>query len=237
MYIVRPSFPLQKTFETVKTWGPCSRLELPNILARKNGAFHEIQCPLGGCRDGHITTITRSCLNNGSDVSCPQRLSHCKQLATFAMDDGILLTTNHRIFTIDIAGYRSKVANNGSVFIPWHGLSRIEVEGDLPVRYHKTFIPPTENVTVTAEVISKVAQEDGRYNWFDIYHANHSQENEIMRMTVDEVKLIKKESMSRTTHLSIWASVAFFAVASVIAFTICWKKKFRNTLQIQTSNV
>ena len=94
------------------------------------------------------------------------------------MDDGIFLTTNHRIFTI--AGYRSKDTSNGSngyVFIPspWHGLLSIDVEGDLPVRYQKTFVPPTRNVT-------------------DTYHTNHSQENEIMRMTVDEVKLIKKEA-------------------------------------------
>ena len=118
--------------------GPCSRLNLPNILARKNGTFHEVQCPSDDCRDGHITTMSPSCLKNGSNISCPLILSHCKQLSSFVMDDGILLTTYHKIFTVDLAGLRIKLTHNGSVFISWHGLSRIEVEGDLPDKYHKT---------------------------------------------------------------------------------------------------
>ena len=217
--------------------GPCSRLNLPNILARKNGTFHEVQCPSDDCRDGHITTMSPSCLKNGSNISCPLILSHCKQLSSFVMDDGILLTTYHKIFTVDLAGLRIKLTHNGSVFISWHGLSRIEVEGDLPDKYHKTFFPPMLNVTLKAEIIPESDKEDMRYTWLDIYHANHSLENDIMRMTIDEVQLIKKEAMPRTTHLSIWASVVLFFVAGILVLTACWRKKFKNTVLIQTSRV
>ena len=66
------------------------------------------------------------------------------------------------------------------------------MEGDFPDKYHKVFFPPSKNVTLNAEIIPESNMEDMRYTWLDIYHANHSLENDIMRMTIDEVKLIKK---------------------------------------------
>ena len=217
--------------------GPCSKLILPNILARKNGTFYEFKCQSDSCMDGHLASTAHSCLNNGSNISCPIILSHCKQVSTFIMDYGILLTTNHDIFTVNVSGHRTKLINNGSVLIPWRDLSMIEVEGKFPINYHKVFHSPTPNVTLKSETIPNSDVEDMKYSWLEIFHANQSLENDIMRKTVSEVQLIKKEVISKKIHLSVWASVAFFIVTCIIILVTCWSRNFRNTVFVQTSSV
>ena len=113
------------------------------------------------------------------------------------MDDSILLTTVHNVFIVNEAGNRSKISYTGSVLIPWQGVSRIEVEGEVPERYRKIFHPPKQNVTIRAEIIHNTDAKDMRYTWLDIYHANHSLEHDIVKKTINEVELIKKESTSK----------------------------------------
>ena len=153
------------------------------------------------------------------------------------MDYGLLLTTDLKIFTVNGSGYRSQLTNNGSVLIPWYGLSRIEVEGESNNNNCKIFYPPKENVILEAEIIKNTDKEDITYNWLEMYHANHSLENDIIRMTINEVELIKKEAMSKKTHLSIWASVAIFIIVGMILCAVCWRYKFKNTVLIQTLRV
>ena len=86
-------------------------------------------------------------------------LCYCKQLSTFIMDDSNLLTTAHNVFIVNEAGNRSKISYNWSVFIPWQGVSRIEVEGEFP---DNIFHPHKQNVALRAEIIHNTYAKDMR---------------------------------------------------------------------------
>ncbi len=109
----------------------------------------------------------------------------------------------------------------------------VTYQGKFPINYHKVFHSPSPNVTLKSETIPNSDDEDMKYSCLEIFHANQSLENDIMRKTVSEVKLIKKETISKKTHLSVWASVAFFIFTCIIILVTCWSRNFRNTVLIK----
>ena len=98
-------------------------------------------------------------------------------------------------------------------------LSSIEVEGDHPVRYQrKMWLLKRKSswkwLRMIGDIIGLISHKPFTGEW---NHEDDGRWSEVDKET-------KKEAMSRTTHLSIWASVTFFAVANVIALTISLKK-------------
>ena len=125
--------------------GPCSKLVLPKTLARRNGTFYRVKCQSTSCTEDGFAPITPSCLRDGSNISCAAHLSHCEQLVSFTMASGILLTTNHDVYGLTRDGDRVKLTGEGSLFVSWHEMLRVDVEGHIPKKFHRTFLPPEMN--------------------------------------------------------------------------------------------
>ncbi len=137
--------------------GPCSKLVLPKTLAHKHGIFYRVECQLIDCVAENFASITPSCLSDGSNVFCAAHLSHCGQLTSFTMASGILLTTKNDVYGVYRGGDHIKLSGEGSLFISWHEMSRVDVEGEIPNHFSRSFFPPdldTDTVGNDTEVLS-----------------------------------------------------------------------------------
>ena len=84
---------------------------------------------------------------------------------------------------------------------------KIEVEGKFPLTFRKIFYPTVRNATNTTRVISLTQDHNEMgYAWIEIHHANHSIEKAIMTNNVNEIRLIKKDSIPWIIHISEYQS-------------------------------
>lgn len=214
-----------------KNGGPCLKFNLPKSLAYDNGMFYEINCQSDICIDT-IASTSPSCLVNEPNNSCQTILSHCfMPQSSFSTNDGLLLTTNHGVYSIDGSGIRTKLPRTtGSIYVPWDALSRVEVESENGLIY-KTFYPPNRNMVNSGDVFytdSRFDEFEIGHEWLAIFKANHSIQNEITRKTAEDIKLINGNIMSRETQLSVWIAIGFVLATVVIALVIiCCRKKKR----------
>ena len=181
--------------------------------------------------DESFAPITPSCLSDGSNVSCAAHLSHCDQIASFTMDSGILLTTNHHVYSVYRGGDRVKLSGAGSLFISWDEVSRVDVEGHIPKHFRKSFFPPELNTAISSnatEVLSTdLHYENMSHDWLAIYHVNRSIDNDIIKRTSKEIELIKKGAIPKDTHLSIWGSFGFLALLLIVLILVCWRRNIK----------
>ena len=222
--------------------GPCSKLELPKNLARRNGTFYRVKCQSTSCTEDGFAPITPSCLRDGSNVSCAAHLSHCEQLVSFTMASGILLTTNHDVYGLTRDGDRVKLTGEGSLFVSWHEMLRVDVEGHIPKKFHRTFFSPEMNTAMASnptEVLSEdLHYENTKHVWLDIYHGNRTMENDIIKRTSKEIELLKNGVLPKETHLTIaiWGSFGFLAFFIIMLIIFCWRRK-RKTKTVYISHV
>ena len=92
------------------------------------------------------------------------------------MASGILLTTNNDVYGVYRGGDHIKLSGEGSLFISWHEMSRVDVEGEIPNHFSRSFFPPdldTDTVGNDTEVLSTdLHYENMRHVWLDIYRDN-----------------------------------------------------------------
>ena len=161
-----------------------------------------------------MASITPSCIVNGSKTFCNTKLSNClTHQSSFNMNDGLLATTSHSVHSIGKNGTESQLFSNGSLYyVHWHRLSRIEVRGK-GSSINKTFYPPNSNLGGKSDVFPiDMHFDEIQYEWMDIFQANHSIQNEIIRKTNKQIDLIKKDVIAKKTHLTLWLSIGFVLV-------------------------
>ena len=181
--------------------------------------------------DDSFAPISPSCLSDGSNVSCTAHLLHCEQVAS-----GILLTTNYDVHGIYRDGDHLKLSGDGSILISWDKISRVDVEGRTPRQFHRSFYPPEQNTGVASsatELLSKdMHYENMRHAWLDIYHDNHSIENDIIKRTSKEIELIKNGVIPKAAPLSIWGSFAVLVILLIVVTLVCWKRNTKRKERI-----
>ena len=123
-----------------KNGGQCLKFNLPKSLAYDNGMFYEINCQSDICIDT-IASTSPSCLVNEPNNSCQTILSHCfMPQSSFSTNDGLLLTTNHGVYSIDGSGIRTKLPEPLDQF-----MLCLELKSNQKmVWFIKHFIHPTE---------------------------------------------------------------------------------------------
>ena len=95
------------------------------------------------------------------------------------------------------------------------------MESRTPWQFHRSFYPPEQNTAVASsatELLSKdMHYENMRHAWLDIYHGNHSIENDIIKRTWKEIELIKNgviPKAARLFNMGIFCSFSDFADSS-----------------------
>ena len=173
-----------------KNGGLCLKFSLPKLLAYGNGMFYEINCQSDICIDT-IAPTSPYCLVNEPNNICQTILSHCfMPQSSFTTNNGLLLTTSHGVYRIDGSGILTKLPRtNGSIYVPWDALSRVEVESENGLIY-KTFYPPNRNMVNSGDVFYtdyRFDEYEIGHEWLAIFKANHSLQNEITRKTVEDI--------------------------------------------------
>ncbi len=155
------------------------------------------------------------------------------------MSSGILLTTNHNVYGVYRDGDRVKLTGDGSLFVSWDEISRVDVEGQISKHFHKSFFPPDLNTAMinnATEVLSKdLHYDDMKHVWFDIYRGNRSIENDIIRRTSNEIELLKTGLIPKEIHMSMWGSFGVLIIVLMVLTFVCWRKNRKSkTVYIST---
>ena len=141
-----------------------------------------------------------------------------------------MMTTKQSVYGVYDDEHSTMLTKGGTVYIPWGNFTRIYVD-EIP---HKiSFYPPAAGCNDSAEC-DKVMTVNIHYEkpandgFNNIFHFNHTLQNDIIRHTNNEIELIKK-SISKGTRITIWGLIGLviFLMLIVAAIVSCCKRRHR----------
>ena len=201
------------------TNGSCFELDLPKLVARSDEKFYNFHCSMtgsGSCLTGRLTSRDIMCLNNGHNVTCPVTECNCSPHCSYNFGRGLMITTTHKVYKALYSGRKLPVEPiNGSMFIPWDGLSHVDV-AKVESPYVGTFFPP-ENMTDSLNV--DVLPADIYFETASTYRMNmnissmRDIEEDTVSKAKDQDELLKKMYLN-TTHFGVLSGLGTMAILS-----------------------
>ena len=211
------------------TNGSCLQLDLPKLVARFDEKFYNFHCSVtasGSCLTGSLTSKDIMCLNNGHNVTCPVTDCTCNPHCSYNLGRGLMITTTHKVYKVLYSGRKLAVDPiNGSMFIPWDGLSHVDV-ARVESPHVGTFFPP-QNMTDSVNV--NVLPADIYFETASTFRMNmnistmRSLEEDIILKTKDQDDLLNKMYLSKA-HFGVLSGLGTMAILLVL---FCLFLKFR----------
>ena len=139
------------------------------------------------------------------------------------------------VYGVYRGGDHIKLSGEGSLFISWHEMSRVDVEGEIPNHFSRAFFPPDLDTDTVGKIqryslrtyIMKIWLWGMFIVWLDIYRDNRSIVNDIIKQTSKEIELIKNGFVPKAIHFSIWGSFGFLVILAIVLIFVCFKRKNR----------
>ena len=207
--------------------GSCFELNLPRLVARADDKFYNFRCSRsasGSCLTGRLTASNIICLKDGHNVTCPVTKSVCSPHCSYNLESGLMLTTQHKVYRVLKSGIKLPVEPiNGSMYIPWDGISHVDV-ANVESPQMGTFFPPT---SMSDSAMFEILPVDMYFDIASTYRMKlnlstiRSLGEDIESKSRDQDNLLKK-MYSNKTHFGVLSGIGSIAILlSIIG--ICLK--------------
>ena len=116
-----------------------------------------------------------------------------------------MMTTKQSVYGVYDDEHSTMLTKGGTVYIPWGNFTRIYVD-EIP---HKiSFYPPAAGCNDSAEcdkvmTVNMHYEKPANDGFNNIFHFNHTLQNDIIRHTNNEIELIKKINIQWDTYYDL----------------------------------
>ena len=227
-----PIFDVRQLGFITNSGGPCLKLDIGDRIALKNNTFYNVNCGSNVCPGGSLVSLAPSCLNDGLNLSCTTFVKQCTKTESLVTEEGIMMTTKQSVYGVYDDEHSIMLTTGGTVYIPLGNFTRIDVQ-EMP---HKiSFYPPATGCNDSVECDKVMTVNNMHYEktandgLINIFHFNHTLQNDIIRHTNNEIELIKRNTISKGIHMTIWGLIGLILFLMLIVVTIvsCCKRRHR----------